>query len=368
MAKGFLVKDEGTQAFEQRKREHVLLSLHSSNEASGESGLNRVRLTHNSLPEINFEDINISRKAFGHQMATPFLVSSMTAGHQDSVDLNIRLARASAQHGWLMGVGSQRRQLTDEKAKSEWRRLKDEVPEVRLMGNIGLSQLITVNPESIQKLVSSLEAVAMIVHLNPLQECLQMEGTPYFANGIKAIERLIRRLDVPVVLKETGCGISQHTFQRISELKLGAVDVSGFGGTHWGRIEGERARLLRESQRESKKPTDMQTQILIETANVFSSWGLSTVDSLIEGLKVQPSFELWASGGVRTGLDAAKLLAMGAEAVGYAKPILEAALVGEAELDMKMSTFEYQLKVAMLCVGCRDLSSLKEMRPWTLQS
>ena len=309
MARGSLVKED-IQVFEQRKKEHVLLSLHASNEALGGSGLDKVQLIHTSLPELNFEDINISRKAFGHQMATPFLVSSMTAGHQGSVALNIRLARACAQHGWLMGVGSQRRELTDEKAKDEWRKLKDEVPEVRLMGNIGLSQLISVSPESIQKLVSSLEAVAMIVHLNPLQECLQMEGTPYFANGIKAIENVIRHLDVPVVLKETGCGISRHTFQKVAQLKLGAVDISGFGGTHWGRIEGKRVRMLRDSQEELKEPVDIRTRILIETAEAFSSWGLSTVESLLEGLKIQPSFELWASGGVRTGLDAAKLLAM----------------------------------------------------------
>ena len=352
---------EDTQSFEKRKKDHLILSLAPSNEAQGGSGLDKIRLIHNALPELNLEDIDISQKIFGCTMATPFLVSSMTAGHQDSMNLNIRLARACANRGWLMGVGSQRRELNDEKAKNEWKQLRDVVPEVRLMGNIGLSQIIHVNPEKIQELVTSLEAIAMIIHLNPLQECVQMEGTPHFANGIEAIKGLIHELDVPVVLKETGCGISHETFQRISKLKLGAVDVSGFGGTHWGRIEGDRAKMALDHSENT-----MRSRMLMETSKAFSCWGISTVHSLLAGLKLQPNFGLWASGGVRTGVDAAKLLAMGAEVVGYAKPILKSALMSEEELDFKMSSLEYQLKTAMFCTGCKNLKHLKETHPWTI--
>lgn len=351
--------EEESQFFEKRKREHLSLSLDPSNEALGKSGLDQIQLIHNALPEINLEDVDISRKVFGHMMATPFLVSSMTAGHPDSIDLNTRLAKACAHRGWLMGVGSQRRELGDGAAKEEWRKLRDKVPEVRLMGNIGLSQLIHVDPEKIQELVASLEAVAMIVHTNPLQECVQIEGTPYFANGMEAIKNLIHQLDVSVVLKETGCGISHNLFQRLAKLQLGAIDVSGFGGTHWGRIEGDRARMAWNRNEETTR-----ARMLMETSKVFSDWGLSTIHSLLAGLKSQLPFELWASGGVRTGLDAAKLLAMGAEVVGYAKPILEAALVSEEELDFKMSSLEYQLKAAMFCTGCPDLKNLKEVHPW----
>ena len=353
---------EDTQLFEERKREHIRLSLDPSNEAKGGNGLDRVHLIHEALPEINFEDINISQKTFGHLMATPFLISSMTAGYQDSLALNTRLAKACAQHGWLMGVGSQRRELNDESAREEWQTLRNEVPEARLMGNIGLSQLIQLKPEQIQKLVSSLDAIAMIIHLNPLQECVQMEGTPHFKNGIAAIDYMTHHLDVPVILKETGCGISLRTFKKISKLNLGAVDVSGYGGTHWGRIEGGRAKLSMDSDGDST-----WARALNETGDAFANWGLSTVDSLLAGLEAQCPFDLWASGGVRTGIDAAKLLAMGSKVIGFAKPILEAALVSEKELDIKMSVLEYQLKTAMFCTGCVDIDSLKRVRPWKFQ-
>ena len=350
---------EEAQFFEKRKKDHISLSLDPCNEAQGKSGLNQVELIHNALPELNLEDIDISQKVFGHLMATPFLVSSMTAGHENSTGLNIRLAKSCAHRGWIMGVGSQRRELNDEKAKDEWKKLREEVSGVRLMGNMGLSQLIHVHPRKIQELATSLDAMAMIVHTNPLQECVQMEGTPSFANGIEAIKHLIDELDIPVVLKETGCGISRETFQRISKLKLGAVDVSGFGGTHWGRIEGGRAQMSLE-----RNENTLKARRLMETSAVFSSWGIPTVDSLLAGVDSHLPFELWASGGVRTGLDAAKLLAMGAEVIGYAKPILEAALVSEAELDFKMSSLEYQLKTALFCTGCINLETLREVHPW----
>ncbi len=395
LIKNTYIKDsqlKNLQLFEKRKEDHISLSLENSSEALGGSELDRVRLTHNALPEINLEDIDISQRVLGHyKMKTPFLVSSMTAGHTESTELNTCLARACAQRSWLMGVGSQRRELEDERAKDEWKKLKDKVPNVHLMGNIGISQLIQVSPQKIRELTTALEAVAMIVHTNPLQESIQMEGTPHFAHGMEALSHLTQELDIPVILKETGCGISRETFLKISDLNLEAVDVSGFGGTHWGRIEGYRAKIHleghprypekskppRHSERHSEQPKQQEPSVqressieeqlkirkarrALETSQVFAHWGISTLDSFLAGRDLQLPFELWASGGVRTGLDAAKLLALGAQMVGYAKPILQAALLGEDELDFKMSNLEYQLKVAMFCTGCINLNQLKE--------
>jgi len=340
--------------FEKRKREHIELSLADANEAMGLSGLDSIGLVHEALPEINFSDIKLQHKSLGEVLETPFLVSSMTAGHIDSVDLNQRLAKACQSRGWMMGVGSQRRELFDAKASNEWAKLRKAAPRVKLIGNIGLSQLIHSSVDSIKSLVAALQASALFVHTNPLQEALQPEGTPEFKGGLKALSQLCQQLNVPVVLKETGCGFSVATLQRLKETGLKAVDVSGFGGTHWGRIEGARA------QASGSKSALIKAQ----AAKTFSHWGVSTVQSVSNALELNPDYEVWASGGVRTGLDAAKLFAMGANKVGFAKPILQAALAGEEALDVKMEVLEFELKTALFCTGAESIGALQSKKAW----
>jgi isopentenyl-diphosphate delta-isomerase len=341
------VDPESTGQFESRKKDHIRLALRAKNQASGESGLDRVAFIHEALPELNFSEISIAHKSFGRKVSTPFLISSMTGGHEQSGPLNLLLARAAQARGWRMGVGSQRRELGDTNAAREWSAIRKEVPGVRLLGNLGLAQLIQTPLSEVERLVDSLEAEAMIIHLNVLQECLQPEGTPNFKGGVKALERLAKRLEVPVVVKETGCGFSKSTLKRLKGLGLGAVDVSGLGGTHWGRIEGDR-----------HTSGDLRTEV----AENLAHWGVSTVDSLVDAVKVKPDYEIWASGGVRSGLDAAKLMALGANTVGFAAPLLEAALRGEDELIRKMSVFEYELKTILFCTGCRNLGDLQRKK------
>jgi len=340
---------ETVHQFENRKVDHIRLALSEANQTKGMSGLERVQLIHEALPDLDFDQVEIGTKSLGAQLTTPFLVSSMTAGHKDSLRLNLLLAQACERRGWRMGVGSQRRELEDSNAAQEWRSIRKTLPQVRLLGNLGLAQLIVSPVQDIQKLVDSLEAEAMIIHLNPLQECMQPEGTPRFRGGLKAIERLCKALKVPVVIKETGCGVSPATVKRLANTGIAALDVSGLGGTHWGRIEGGRS---------------LASDIRQEAAVTFADWGISTVESLQAALTVKADFEVWASGGVRTGLDAGKLLAMGAVSVGFAMPILAAALKGEKELDQKMATLEYELKTALFCTGAKDLRQLTKKKVW----
>ncbi len=340
---------ESIRQFESRKVDHIRLALAEKNQASGMSGLERIQLLHEALPELDFEQIQIQTKSLGQKLPTPFLVSSMTAGHKNSKKLNQLLADACARHGWRMGVGSQRRELTDPSATNEWKSLRSQNPQVHLLGNLGLAQVIQTKTADVQRLVDGLEAQAMIVHLNPLQECMQPEGTPRFRGGLKAIEKLCRALTVPVIVKETGCGFSVSTLRRLNQTGVKAVDISGLGGTHWGRIEGGRSQ------------SDHLRQAAAET---FANWGISTVDSMHAALQAKGKFEVWASGGVRSGLDAAKLLAMGAKTVGVAMPILQAALQGEAALEQKILSFEFELKTAMFCTGSVDLRSLEKRRVW----
>ncbi|RME16248.1 MAG: type 2 isopentenyl-diphosphate Delta-isomerase [Bdellovibrio sp.] len=335
-------------SFERRKKDHIDLALKQENEALGQSGFHSIHLLHEALPEIDFDDVSLGVLSF-QRFPSPFFVSSMTAGHKGGVAINEVLAMACEKKGWLMGVGSQRKQLSVPEAAKEWKSLRKKSPHVSLMGNIGLSQLIQTSTKEIQRLVDSLEAVAMVVHTNPLQECLQPEGTPHFKGGLKAIESLCKELSVPVILKETGCGFSRKTLERLNGLGLYAVDVSGYGGTHWGRIEGQRAPLgsLKE-----------------QAALSFAQWGESTVQSLLEANSLTLDYAIWASGGIRTGVDGAKALALGAEMVGLAKPMLQAALEGPEALLKKMELLEYELKTALFCTGCESVQKLREKQPW----
>lgn len=338
---------ENPELFESRKADHIRLALDDSSQTLGEGGFDRIRLIHESLPDLDFSELDSSVSLFSKLTASPLFVSSMTAGHSGSGDLNLVMARVSEKRNWPMGVGSQRRQLSDRSADEEWKKIRRACPKVRFFGNIGIAQAITVSVDDVRRLAESLEAEAMIVHLNPLQECMQPEGTPQFKGGFKALERLANELGLPVVLKETGCGFSEATLLRLRGIGLAAVDVSGLGGTHWGRIEGGRA-----------KAGDIRKG----AADTFRDWGIGTVESLVAAKRIETDYSVWASGGVRTGLDAAKLVALGAQMVGLAKPIIEAALQGEEALDLRMEQLEYELKTAMFCTGSRTVKELAQRK------
>ena len=341
--------------FEERKQDHIRLSLSSAVEAFGGSGFDKIQLLHEAMPELDFDQVDISTVIFDQRIATPFYVSSMTAGHRDADPLNRVLAAACRRRGWTMGVGSQRRQLIEKPNLSEWDRFRKDFPELKIMGNIGLSQAISSHSEEIQHLADSLQAWAMIVHANALQECLQPEGTPQFSGGYQALARLTQDLSVPVVWKETGCGVNSLTLNKLLGTGLAAVDVSGYGGTHWGRIEGARA-----------KADDLRK----EAAESFSDWGIGTVDAILSAKELAPLREgsgkcsLWASGGVRTGVDSAKCFALGADYVGFAKPALVAALKGEEFLNRWMEAREFELKTAMFCLGISQIAEFRQRQVW----
>lgn len=344
-------KPQLVQQFEQRKQDHIRLALKGENEALGHSGLDRVQLIHEAIPELDFSDVTIGTDIFGHSVAAPLLISSMTAGHFDAININLVLAEACAARNWIMGVGSQRRQLFDSEARNEWQTIRRQAKNAKLLGNIGLAQLIQTDSKEIQALADSLEAIAMIVHTNPLQECFQPEGTPHFKNAYASLERCCRELTIPVIIKETGCGFSAKTLQRLTNTGVAAVDVSGFGGTHWGRIEGQRAE------------SDL---VRANAAISFKNWGISTIDSLLTARAAKLNYAIWASGGIRSGLDAAKCFALGAQVVGIAKPMLEAALQGFEQLMLTMETYEFELKTALFCTGNATLQALQENESWQI--
>ena len=337
------LKNFNLVSYEKRKKDHIRLALKSENKAEGLSGLEQIKLIHEPLPEMNFSDVDLSAFILGKKRRTPFFVSPMTGGHDEAPAINFKIARACTERGWMMGAGSQRKQLTDPLAKKEWAEIRKQNPDLFLIGNLGLSQLIESSVQKIEELVQSFSASAMMIHLNVLQECLQPEGTPRFKGGIDALERAAKKLSVPLLVKETGCGFSRSAFELLQKTGIQAVDVSGLGGTHWGRIEGRRAEGLKK-----------------KAAETFSHWGNSTLSSLIAGESLKGrNFEMWSSGGLQNGLDAAKSLALGASACGFGSLILESALLGEKELDQRMALIEEELKIALFCTGSPHIASLK---------
>lgn len=336
-------------SFEKRKRDHIEISLSSQSQSVIKDGLTSVELIHEALPDFNFSDISIKTKTLGLEVDSPVFISSMTLGHEGAVNINHVMARVCEQKNMLMGVGSQRKQLEDSSAVQECVTLRAQFPKLKIMGNIGIAQLIETPIVKIQALVESLEAQAMIVHTNPLQECIQPEGTPDFKGSFAALEKICKNLSVPVILKETGCGFSTKTLQRLKNTGLSVIDVSGRGGTHWGRVEAQR----------------LSTEHLHSSAgHTFADWGISTLQSLLAAQELQLPFEIWASGGVRTGLDVAKLLALGGKMVGVAQPMLAATLEGEEALVNYIDSLHYELKVAMFCTGIQEIAQFSQGGLW----
>ena len=331
--------------FENRKSDHLRLALHPDNEAAGQSGLEKIQLMHEALPEMDFAELKIESKFWKYAAASPHFISSMTAGHAQGEPINLTLARVCAEKRWPLGVGSQRRELNDPEASREWKKLRQSAPKVALMGNLGLSQLIHTKTDDLLRLLDALEPIAFFIHTNPLQEALQPEGTTHFKGGRKAIEKFCKISNLPVILKETGCGFSAGTLRRLRGLGLAAVDISGFGGTHWGRIEGDRGNSVQKN-----------------IAVTFRNWGISTLDSMMATRTT--GLNIWASGGIRSGLDAAKCIALGAQKVGFAKPALENAIKGEELLASWMDQVERELKIALFCTGSKSPEALRKGKKW----
>ena len=346
---------ESINHFEKRKSDHLKIALQAKTQADGQNGLDFVFLEQDAFPELNFDQVQISTEIWGKTFSAPFFISSMTAGNEVGYRINEILAKFSESKKILMGVGSQRRELVDPLAAKEWLQIRQSAPNALLVGNLGLTQLIDTPLLQIQKMIESLRAEALFIHTNPLQEVIQQEGTPHFLGGLKALEKLCKEISVPVIVKEVGCGFSMKNLKQLNSLGVFAVDVSGLGGTHWGRVEAYR-----------QNEADLHHQV----GMTFKNWGQSTAQVLCDAQTLAQSGELnykiWASGGIRSGLDIAKCLSVGASQVGLARPWLEAILNkdlsiqkdAEIKLEALFEKLSYELRVAMFCTGSRDLAEL----------
>lgn len=346
---GFKAQETLTQ-FESRKQEHIKYSLSEDSQTANLKDLSKIVLIHEGLPDINFKEVDLSTSFFSsqHQMnialQAPFFISSMTAGHSEGELINHRLAQLSASKQILMGIGSQRKDLEHSDGFSEWKKIKKSHPKSLLVSNLGITQVLQAKVETIQKIIDATESVGLFIHTNPLQEVLQKEGTPQFKNSLIKLEEIVKKIKVPVIVKEVGSGFSERTLERLESVGVFAVDVAALGGTHWGRVEGLR---------------NKENEVLSSSSQVFSNWGMTLVESLESCQKTLINTKFWASGGIRSGLEVAQCLAMGAQLVGAARPFLQNAIQSEEALEQMFNQWEYQLKIALFCTGSQSISDIK---------
>jgi isopentenyl-diphosphate delta-isomerase len=338
------------ELIEQRKADHLRLSAAGEVEALAGPGWDDVALVHEALPDIDQCAIDLAVTFLGKELRAPLLIAGMTGGHRTAHDVNAVLARAAERHGLAMGVGSQRAALRRTDLAYTYTVVREQAPSAFLIGNIGAPQLIAqgetpaLGLEEVQAAVQMIRADALAVHLNFLQESVQPEGERRAAGGAEAIRRVVEFVGVPVVAKETGAGLSRATALQLKELGVNALDVGGVGGTSFAAVEGLRA--------ESQGATGSQ-----RLGEIFRDWGIPTSVSVVAA---QPTgLPLVATGGIRTGLDAAKALALGATLVGVARPLLQAALEGDAAVDAWIAQFLAELSTALFLTGSASVSALR---------
>lgn len=300
-----------------------------------------------ALPELDFDAINTSAEFFGKHLRLPLVISSMTGGYSGAVEINAALARTCQRWGLALGVGSMRQALESNRYLESFTIARREAPDVPLIANIGATQLVQgVSAADVERLVQLIAADAVAVHLNPLQELLQPEGTPRFRGVLAAIEELVHALPVPIIVKEVGAGISRRVAERLLAVGVHGIDVAGAGGTSWAGVE-----LLRATEEGREHPLAMLWECGIPTADCIRE---------VATLRAQWSFTLIGSGGITSGFDAAKAIALGADLIGVARPILQTLQQGgEPALDQYLQRWELQLRASMFLTGSGTISMLQ---------
>jgi isopentenyl-diphosphate delta-isomerase len=333
-----------------RKLEHLELALNGDVETKHGLNWNEVHLIHNSLPEIDLADVDLRTNFLGHTLLAPLWITGMTGGHERAALINRRLAAAAERHGFAMGLGSQRAGLADPGLMATYRAARDAAPSAVLVANIGAPQLVPqgeVPPlgiDDIRAIVSSIEAQALAIHLNFLQEVVQPEGDRSARGVLAAIRQVVQSVGVPVMVKETGAGIAREQATKLQQAGVAAIDVGGAGGTSMVKIEG-----ARDGHGVSGHPS---------VAEAFGAWGIPTTASILETRAC--GVPVIATGGVRTGVDAARAIALGASAVGVGLPFLIAADAGETELEAALERFTAELRRALFLTGSRTPGELRQ--------
>jgi isopentenyl-diphosphate delta-isomerase len=336
-----------------RKEQHVRITLSNDVSFKGKSaGFERFDFVHNALPELDLDEVDTSATFLGKPVGLPLIVSSMTGGYKDAVRINRGLAEVCAERRLAMGVGSQRQAIEDKTHHRSYSVVREVARDIPVFGNIGaaeVAKLRTADP--VRRLADLIRADGFAVHLNPLQELLQPEGSPAFRGVLRGIEMLVKNLGIPILVKEIGAGISAEVARRLLAAGVRIIDVAGAGGTSWAGVEI----LRRNGIRRKGDHRDF--------AASFWDWGISTVDALrqVGALKIQQGdLTVIASGGIATGVDVAKAIAFGADLAAAARPMLKAIEKGGTKgLLAEVDAWARELRGAMFLTGSRTLQDLQ---------
>lgn len=334
---------------DQRKADHIRINLEENVQFPQlTTGLEQYHFVHQALPEMDLLDVDTHVHVFNRCVRAPILVSSMTGGTTQAQTINRNLAEAAQARGLAMGLGSQRAGLEQGDAAATFR-VRDIAPDILLLANLGAVQLnYGYTVEQCRRAVEMIEADGLILHLNPLQEVLQPEGDFNWRGLLSKIEAVCRALPVPVVAKEVGWGISPQTARRLFDAGISAIDVAGAGGTSWSQVEMHRAPTAR----------------LRRLAAAFADWGIPTAECLqgVYGVRAEMGLHdrpIFASGGIRTGQDIAKCVALGADLVGLASPFLKRAVESAEAVVDEMEILEAEVRIAMFCSGVANIAGLR---------
>ncbi len=333
-----------SEQISKRKDDHIRITKEEDVDC-GDAGFDDVKLIHKALPEINKDEIDTSCRMLGKTLDAPILIDSITGGSERGKKLNRRLAAAAEECNIGIGVGSQRAALEDGSLAETYSVVRDVAPTSLVYGNIGAAQLREYNIERLEELVDMIDADALAVHLNFAQEAAQPEGDVNARGCISAMKDVVEMLSVPVMVKETGCGISGSLAKKLSDIGVDIINTGGMGGTSWPYIESRRAEAVGHKKK-------------ARVGRIFKSWGIPTAASVVETSEHHPY--IVASGGIRSGLDIAKSLALGARAAAAAAPFLEPALKNEDRVVGTVEAMVEELRTAMFVTGNKNLEDLNE--------
>jgi isopentenyl-diphosphate delta-isomerase len=327
-----------------RKADHIRINLEEDVHSGLTTGLARYRFVHQALPELDLNEVATSLQLFGRHLKAPVLISSMTGGTQEASQINQTLAEAAQETCVAMGLGSQRAAIEEPQLAYSFQ-VRRVAPEILLFANLGAVQLnYKYSVEHCQRAVNMTSADALVLHLNPLQEALQPEGDTRFSGLLHKIEAVCRALPVPVIVKEVGWGISEQTARMFASAGVAAIDVAGAGGTSWSQVEMHRA----------------QDEYQARLAAAFIDWGIPTAESILNVKRAAPEMLVFASGGLRDGIDIAKSIALGATLGGLASPFLKSAARSLEDTIQTIRLIQKQIQVSMFAAGIRDLDQLHQ--------
>ncbi|MFX1385168.1 MAG: type 2 isopentenyl-diphosphate Delta-isomerase [Promethearchaeota archaeon] len=334
-----------------RKDEHILLVSTENVESNETTWFEHIKFVHNALPELNLDDVNLSCEFLGKSISAPVFIGAMTGGTELTKKINVSLAKAAQKYQIPMMVGSQRVILRHPETKESFSAVRKAAPDIPIIANIGIAQVATSeNFDYVEEIINNINADALAIHLNVIQEVIQPEGNKVFSGAFDKIRMLKNQYNIPIVIKETGCGISKEIALKLVEIGIDIIDVSGLGGTSWVAVEYYRAKKH-------------NAEYKMDLGKMFWDWGIPTAASILEVssvVKSTPNIKIIGSGGIRSGIDIAKALRIGADFTAITRPFLMGTLEGHTSIEKVIEKILRELRITMLLISSKDINELKK--------